>query len=370
MALILTFLGKGGTGRTTVAIAAAKQLAANGKRVLLCVQETGPVLGLLLGITPSPSPQSIAANLSVVQFHTATLLENAWDELKSLEAQYLRTPFFKAVYGQELSILPGMDSALALNAIREFEGNGQYDVIIYDGLSDQTTLRMLAMPEGLNWYFRRFKEVFLQSDLSNLIMPFLQPLLSTVLTVGNSLDSATQPLEKANNLLEDGRQAIQNPSRCAAYLVTTLDPLAIARSTYLWGSAQQVGLTVGGVILNTATTPETLADPSQMASQFAPLPLNILPYRQGTDWTPLMDAIPNVEQAVQAPRPIEVDVTGRTVRLFLPGFDKKQVKLNQSGPEITIEAGDQRRNLFLPPELSGRSATGAKFNENYLTIFL
>ncbi|NEO51372.1 MAG: ArsA family ATPase, partial [Moorea sp. SIO4G2] len=38
MARILTFLGKGGTGRTTVAIAAAKQLSSLGQRVLLVGQ--------------------------------------------------------------------------------------------------------------------------------------------------------------------------------------------------------------------------------------------------------------------------------------------------------------------------------------------
>jgi arsenite-transporting ATPase len=83
----------------------------------------------------------------------------------------------------------------------------------------------------------------------------------------------------------------------------------------------------------------------------------------------LIDALPNfVAQAVQAPKPIEVDVQTRQVRLFLPGFDKKQVKLTQYGPEVTVEAGDQRRNIFLPPALSGRSITGAKFQNNYLII--
>ncbi|HSF74622.1 MAG TPA: ArsA-related P-loop ATPase, partial [Microcoleus sp.] len=41
MALILTFLGKGGTGRSTIAIATAKKYAAQGKRVLLLGQDPG-----------------------------------------------------------------------------------------------------------------------------------------------------------------------------------------------------------------------------------------------------------------------------------------------------------------------------------------
>lgn len=48
MSLILTFLGKGGVGRTTVAIAAAKRLASQGKRVLLAASDSELAFGLLL----------------------------------------------------------------------------------------------------------------------------------------------------------------------------------------------------------------------------------------------------------------------------------------------------------------------------------
>ncbi|MGI8501765.1 MAG: ArsA family ATPase, partial [Hassallia sp.] len=144
---------------------------------------------------------------------------------------------------------------------------------------------------------------------------------------------------------------------------TTQDPIEVATARYLWGSAQQVGLTVGGVLLVNSDTAANLSP------EFAPLPVSIIPDLKAGDWQPLINALPDfLTQAVQAPKPIEIDVPSRQVRLFLPGFDKKQVKLTQFGPEVTVEAGDQRRNIVLPPALSGKSVAGAKFANNYLII--
>jgi len=363
MALILTFLGKGGTGRTTVAIAAAKQLSSLGQRVLLVGQDPTPAFGLLLGASIGPDPTEIGANLQALQLQSTVLLERGWEEVKALEAQYLRSPILKNVYGQELGILPGIDSALALNAIREYENSGKYDVIIYDGTGDQATLRMLGLPEIFSWYIRRFRKVVEDSDVWKSISPFIQPVTSAVLNVSWTGDNfAPEPTKQANNLLDQGKAAVADPNRVAAYLVTTDDPLAIATAKYLWGSAQQVGLTVGGTLLNQTPLSNTLM------TEFAPLPLTVIPSRLASDWQPLMDALPNFKQASEAPRPITIDIPAREVRLFLPSFDKKQVKLTQSGPEVTIEAGDQRRNIALPPQLSGQSVKGAKFQNSYLTI--
>lgn len=359
MALILTFLGKGGTGRTTIAIAAAKRLASQGKRVLLAVQDTGTAF-ILADATLSPDPQELAPNLQIVQLKTSVLLERSWEEVKKLEAQYLRTPILKEVYAQELIVLPGMDKALELNAIREYDAGGKYDVIIYDGSGDATTIRTLGMPESLSWYARRFGKLFKDSDLVKTILPFIQPLIGTVLNVSWTGDTFAQPTNQATNILERGKAALADPQRLTAYLVTTEEATAVATARYLWGSAQQVGLSVSGVILNQAT--------SDGMTEFAPLTVSAVPSSSVDDWQPLIDALPDFTTTAPVPKPIEIDVSTRQVRLFLPGFDKKQVKLTQSGPEVTIEAGDQRRNILLPPALSGKTVTGAKFQNSYLTI--
>jgi anion-transporting ArsA/GET3 family ATPase len=363
MARILTFLGKGGSGRTTLAIAAAKSLAQRGQRVLLLSESVDPTLGLLLATSVSgDTPVEIAPNLKVLQLQASKLLEQNWEELKKLEAQYVRTPFFKNVYGPELSVLPGMDQALALNALREYDASGQYDAIVFDGKGDISTLRTLGMPEVLGWYFRRFRQVFADSDLGKTVSPFIQPVASAVLNVNWSGDNFAQPMGQVNNILEQGQSALADPNRMIAYLVTTGNSLAIASARTLWGTAQQVGLTVGGVLLNQTS------DINAVGDQFAPLAIHAVPNQDPGNWQPLIDALPDLTQTPAVPRPMTVNLAERKVSLFLPGFDKTQVKLSQTGPEVTIQAGDHRRNIFLPPELSGSPVTGAKFQDGYLII--
>ena len=360
MSSILTFLGKGGTGRTINAIATAKKLATEGKKVLLMGQDASPAWGMALGITPTTEPQEIGPNLAAMQLSSTVLLENSWEEVKRLEAQYLRSPILKQVYGQELGILPGMDRALALNVIREYYQSNKYDVIIYDGSGGIDTLRMLGMPEILSWYFRRFQGVFAESDIVKTLSPFVQPITGAVLNTSWTPSEIRGTNNPATQMLEEGTAAL-NQGNVMAYLVTTPDPAAVATAKYLWGSAQQVGLSVGGVLVNRGEANEIAAD-------FAPLNAVSIPDFDGSNWQPLIDKLPAVIEDVDVPKATEFIIPERKIKVFLPGFDKKDVKLTQYGPEITIEAGNQRRNITLPPAWRGSSVVGAKFQNGYLEV--
>lgn len=362
MALILTFLGKGESARTQIAIASAKKFAQQGKRVLIIGNgELG--LSSVLNTTLTTEPQEVSPNLQAVQLQTAVLLEKIWDDIKKLEAQYLKTPFLKDVYGQELAVVPGMDGALALNAIRQYEESGKYDVIVFDGTGDTSMLRMFGLPESLSWYVRRFRQVIVGSELGKNIAesPLIQPLISTFFNVNWTADNFAQPTNLLNEFLDRGKNAIADPRHTAAFLVTGTTPNEITIAKYLWGSAQQVGLTVGGAIVM-GEVADSLKD------EFSPIPVTSIP-NGNQEPDSIIDKLPDfVAQAIAAPRPTEIDLSHKQVKVFLPGFDKKQVKLTQYGPEVTIEAGDQRRNIFLPPPLNGKPVTGAKFNNQYLLI--
>jgi arsenite-transporting ATPase len=365
MSFILTFLGKGGTGKTTMAIASAKHLASLGEKVLLVSSDPSPAFTSLLGVETSTTPQEIGANLSVVQLKTTVLLEKSWEDVKDLEAKYLRSPTLKNVYGQELGILPGMDNALALNAIREYDQSNKYDTIVYDGDGDLATLRMFGTPDIMSWYIRRFRQILGESDLGKAISPFIQPVTSAILNVSWNADNfAQEPTNEANEILSQGKKAVSDPNRMIAYLVTNDNEQAIAIAKYYWGSAQQIGLTIGGVIFNQGQVNDTISQ------EFNPLVVTPIPTQTNNDWSSITDKLPNFKQPVSAPKPLVIDTSARQVKVFLPGFDKKQVKLTQYGPEITIEAGDQRRNIFLPAPLTGQPVKGAKFQDGYLIISL
>jgi len=145
----------------------------------------------------------------------------------------------------------------------------------------------------------------------------------------------------------------------AGYLVTADDPFSLKSAKFLWGSAQQSGLRIAGVLLNQETAVRDV-----VKSEFSPLPVTPLPSIQPGEWQSLGAALPDLLADVsKAPPSVEINPNERTVKVFLPGFTKQQVKLTQpqTQQEITIEAGDQRRNIQLPPPLKGRSVTGAKF---------
>jgi len=298
MTLIITFLGKGGTGRTTAAIAVAQKLADEGKRVLLFSQEAGPALSMLLGLAIGSEASTVTlsgSSFQAVQLQTTVLLDQNWEKLKNFEAQYLRDPFFKAVYGQELSVIPGMDDFLALNAIREYTESNQYDVIVHDGPGDQSSLRMWGAIGGIDWYFRRFKKVFQDSQFYRSISPFIAPITGAILSNGMSGDIWNQPeTQSVESMVAKGKAMVSDPMQLRAYVVTTPDDVAIAQGKYLWSAAQQIGLTVAGAFVNAVGSSGQAASTTPDVA-FSPLSITTLPTALGEHrWQTLAQALPTL----------------------------------------------------------------------------
>jgi anion-transporting ArsA/GET3 family ATPase len=365
MSRIITFLGKTGTEKTVLAIAVAKWFARQGKQVLLVTHCPSGSAEILLEIPLTTIPQVIDSNLQAVQLQATAMLDEVWVELKKLLAIYIPMPESDKLYSGELIILPGFDSLLSFNALRKYYQSGDYEVIIYDGRGDLETLRMLGIPNVLEWYFRRFERMFEGLDLNKIADSIGGPIASAILTANIDTQKLKQGMEQIRDWIAQGVSVVGDPKRLTSYLVTTEAPGAIAESRWLWGSAQQVHLSISGVFVDCDRETNDL---TQLQQAFDPLPIYPLPSLQKPYWASLLEALPNLNDIPLTPPPFEVDLAARLVKVFLPGFTKKQVKLTQYGVELTVEAGDQRRNLLLPSELQGQSIKSGKFEEPYLIV--
>ena len=72
---------------------------------------------------------------------------------------------------------------------------------------------MFGLPEILDWYVRRFRGVFQQSDLGKALAPFIQPVASAVLSVDWQGDILDRPTGEMRSVLEAGsRSGEQSPA--------------------------------------------------------------------------------------------------------------------------------------------------------------
>lgn len=336
MSRIITFLGQAGTGQTTIAIATAKWFAERNQSVLLVTHTPCPSAERLLGMPLAAQPQVISKKLEAVQLQTTVLLEQSWNALKKLVSLYLPIPALSdEVYPGELIILPGFDSVLTFNALCQYYLSGDYDVIVYDGRGDLETLRLLGVPQVLDWYFRRFYRFFQNLDLSKIVDSIGGPIASALLATSADTQKIEQELKQVRGWIDQGVAVVNNPQQFTAYLVTIDEPSAIAEARWLWGSAQQVKLRASGVLVY-----QRQGEMLELQQAFEPLAIHAVPKLCDEDWEPLIQALPDFDQIPSVPDPVEIDIAQRQVRVFLPGFTRKQVKLTQFGAELTVEAGD------------------------------
>ncbi|KAM3225576.1 hypothetical protein ACQJBY_058361 [Aegilops geniculata] len=84
---LVTFLGKGGSGKTTAAAIAAQYYASEGLKTCLVIQSQDPTAEQLMGCKIGNSLTECAANLSTIKLETSKMLLEPLDRLKKVDAQ-------------------------------------------------------------------------------------------------------------------------------------------------------------------------------------------------------------------------------------------------------------------------------------------
>ncbi|RVW81541.1 Uncharacterized protein, chloroplastic [Vitis vinifera] len=278
----------------------------------------------------------------------------------------------EGVVGEELEVLPGMDSVftlLALERLVGFLGNlgrrnlrkDKYDIIIYDGINIEETLCMIGV-----------------TSRARLVGPSLLRLVNEAMslsTKGSNLNGkmSSEIWDILERALERGSSAFREPREFGYYLVVDPNnPTSVSSALQYWGCAIQAGAQVSGAF-GTAS-PYSDVESEEIVKNFSPVPFALCPHvPMGSlpNWNAIISSNPSedAQDLLSAPasssnsnvmEPVKFDPSNKSISLLMPGFDK-------GGSELLVEAGDQRRVIRLPPEIQGKVG-GAKFANKKLVI--
>uniref|UniRef100_A0A803QQ80 ArsA/GET3 Anion-transporting ATPase-like domain-containing protein n=1 Tax=Cannabis sativa TaxID=3483 RepID=A0A803QQ80_CANSA len=192
---LVTFLGKGGSGKTTSAVFAAQHYAMTGLNTCLVIHSQDPTAEILLNCKIGSSPTACHSNLSAIRFETTKMILEPLNRLKQADARLNMTQgVLDKIVGEELGVLPGMDPIFSAYALEKLAGffrkvakknhnKDKFDIVIYDGMSSEEILRMISAASKARLYLKYLRNMAEKTDLGRLAGPSLLRLVDEAMSI-------------------------------------------------------------------------------------------------------------------------------------------------------------------------------------------
>ena len=387
MTRVLLYTGKGGVGKTTSAAGTATLAALRGLRTLVLSTDAAHSLSDAFDSEVGPEPTEIDDLLFVQQINAQRKFERSWGDIQAYLRSVLHMVGVDPVEAEELTVLPGAEEVLALLEVRDHVRSGRWDVIVVDCAPTAETLRLLALPEALNWYLER---IF---NAERKMMRTFRPFLNRGSSIPMPDDTVFDALRRLQADLSDIRTLLAGPD-ASVRLVLTPEAVVVAEARRSLTRLSLYGYRVDGVVAN-RVFPAAGADTwrrqwvaaqrgilEEVADSFRPLPIWESPYRAcepvgveelaafavemygGDD--PFARATD--ETSLWVDRHIDTDGRTYTLTMPLPLASADELELARHGDELIITVGSYRRVLPLPAALARGVVAGARLDEGRLQV--
>lgn len=382
---IVLYTGKGGVGKTSVAAATARRIAAGGLRVLVVSTDPAHSLADVLHAEVGPAPREVAPGLDALQLDDRAELTRHWSAVRAWASRTLIGRGVDRISAEELSVPPGLEELLCLLRLVELRDAGTHDVIVVDCAPTAETLRLLSFPDLAHWWLSRI--VPRQEELLGTVRPLARALLDISLPDRTVLDEVARTMESLLAM----RALFADREHVSMRLVTTADRVVVEESRRTYTALGLHGVATDAVIVNRlfpedvgpyfadwrARQQETLRG---MEDAFAPLPVLRAPYYASeVVGTAALDRLADDLYAGVDPagllhaglsRELEVTEDGARLRISVPFADREEVALRRAGDELVVEVAGRRRAVLLPPSVAHYRPTGATLRDGVLDVTL
>lgn len=379
---VVLFTGKGGVGKTTLAAATAAHIASDGRKTLVVSTDAAHSLADALGCGVDAEPTEVSTGLFVGHVDTQRRLQQSWGELQGYLASALGSAGVDRLRAEELTVLPGAEELLALIEVRDHVRSGRWDAVIVDCAPTAETLRLLALPEALDWYMSK------ALPAERRVVRALRPLLGPAIGLPTPSSEAWAAAERLQDQLLDVQEVLKSPETTVR-LVLTPESVVVAEARRALTQLALYGYRVDGVVANRifeagddpwrsgwAETQQGLL--AEVTESFDPLPIFMARYLPeepvgAQALSALGAAVYGSEDpltGVESSDFLQVRHEGDSfvMTLALPLLDRDSLDLTRVGDDLVVTVAGRRRVLALPSALRRCRVRGARVADDRLEI--
>src|SRR6266540_1539815 len=381
---VVLFTGKGGVGKTTVAAATAASAARAGNRVMVMSTDPAHSLADSFDIQIGSQTTQLADNLRAQQIDAQERLEQNWREIQEYFISLMNWAGVDTIQAEELSVIPGLDEIFSLIDVKHHVDSRKYDLLVVDCAPTAETLRLLSLPEIMNWYIERIFPV------ERRVVKAVRPLVTKITSLPIAEDRFFAAIERLHRNLDSVRRILTDEKTSSVRLVVNPEKMVIAEARRTYTYLSLFGYRVDAVVVN-RIIPDEVEDPyfgkwkdiqrehlETVRESFQPVP--ILTARLfdremvGIDLLAEMGAEVYGEQDATAilyrDEPMRIRKQGMSyvLSLRLPFTEKGELEVFRKADELFLRVGSYKRNLVLPHTLQRLEVKEARFVEDRLEI--
>ncbi len=393
---VLLHTGKGGVGKTTMALTTAFGAALHGHRVFVLSTDAAHSLGDALGMQLGSGPKEVAPGVTVQELSVLDELDDAWSVIQQWLDAFLRGERAsrsasgdapegeEEMVAEELLAFPGLEELISLRAIRRVEQTGDYDVCVVDCAPTGATLRLLRFPDVLHFFMENVFEW--KRRTMRMVRPFAKAVHADRFLPSDEVFAA---IERLYQDIADVRQILLDADRTSARLVVNPARVVVDETRRSFAYLSLYGVATDAVLVN-RVLPDAAS--SGYFSRWAerqreelgeiersfPVPRYVMPLKQGEPIGP--DALTALSRELfgdadpagffSRSRPIRLrkDAAATVLEIDLPNVREDEVRVVSAGRDLVVHVRDAQRLISLPDSITGRPLEDVALRDGVLEV--